>query len=92
MMLPDGVPVTNTALNGKETKYVLKANGIRQMLKLQASSKCASLKGAYDTAVLHTIKDIGKLDMAKKPDAEGLKIKFEGGEVKSEYLPASDSE
>jgi len=92
MMLPDGVPVANTALNGVETKYVLKAQTIRQMLKPQASSKCASLTGAPSTAALPTKDDIGELDMATKPDAEGLKIKAEGGEVKAEYLPESDSE
>ena len=92
LRLPDGVPVTNTAFSGKKTKYVLKAKGIRQMLKSQASSNCASLQGAPATAVIPTKEDVGTLVMATKPDAEGLKIKVEAGEVNAEYLPASDSE
>jgi hypothetical protein len=86
MLIPDGVTGTETNWDGTETRYVLKASAVRQVLrKADGADPCADIKEAPEGAKVPTADDMSEIKKLLKTKPADAVEKVDAGVTKPEF-------
>lgn len=86
MLVPDGVTGTEINWDGSETKYVLKASAVRQVLRrAEDASACEGVKAAPANAAVPVKGDLTEIKKLLEEKPIDAVVKVDAGVTKSEF-------